>query len=159
MDETLFSAGVKGVLIQTDTAQALTIKSTTDGKKVPFTLSLLNSQGATIKQYNLEAPDQIVITDKQKEQVARLLLTAPDPLQVNIYPNPSSGEFTVVAATQKKSKTTVSVFTLDGHKIYHEQVPSGEKWLVKIPSAKPGLYVLLVKAGAYERKQLIEIKY
>jgi len=159
MDETLFSAGVRGVRIQTDTTQSLTIKSTTDGKKVPFTLSLLNSLGVTIKQYNLEAPDEIVITDKQVEQVARLLLTAPDPLQVNVYPNPSSGEFTVEGSTQKKSKMTVSVFTMDGHKIYHEQVPSGEKWLVKMPSAKPGLYVLLVKAGAYEHKQLIEIKY
>jgi hypothetical protein len=84
MDETLFSAGVKGVHIQTDTAdRSLTIKSITDGKKVPFTLSLLNSQGETITQYNLEVPDQIVKTDKQEEQVARLLLTAPDPWRVN----------------------------------------------------------------------------
>lgn len=160
MDETLFAAGVKGVNIQTDTKdQSLTINSTTDGKQVPFTLSLLNSQGITIKQYNLVAPGQLVITDKQDEQVARLLLSATDPIQINVYPNPSAGEFAVVTNNQKKSKTTVSVFTLSGHNIYHESIESGEKLAVKIASAKPGLYVLLVKSGAYDRRQLIEIKY
>jgi hypothetical protein len=160
MDETLFAAGVKGVEIQTDAKdQSLTIKSTTEGKQVPFMVTLLNNQGKTIKQYNLTAPDEAVITDKQKEQVARLLLSAPDPFQVSVYPNPSSGEFTVLTGAQKKSTTTVSILTINGHKVYHEQVDSGEKLFVKIPSAKPGLYVLLVKSGAYERRQLIEIKY
>ncbi|MGC3945038.1 MAG: T9SS type A sorting domain-containing protein [Chryseolinea sp.] len=160
MDESLFSAGVRGVSIRTNTKdQTLTVKSSTDGQSVPFILALQNEQGKTIKQYDISGPDQKVITDHPDEHVARLMLFAPNPLELSFYPNPSAGEFTVMTTNQKNPKTTISVFNMNGHKIYHDSIPTGGKLLVKLPFVKPGLYILLAKSGAYEKRQLIEVKY
>jgi len=160
MDESLFSSGVKGVHIETDTkGQSLTIKSTTDGQQVPFKLTLLNSLRKTIKEYALTAPDQNVITDQQEEQVARLLLSADNPFNMTAYPNPSQGEFTVSTDNQKESTTSVSIIDMSGFKIYQGTMAYDEKLVVKLSSPKPGLYVLIVKNGSHERRELIEIKY
>jgi hypothetical protein len=65
-----------------------------------------------------------------------------------IYPNPTTGIFTVEPRTDMKSgNTTVEIFNLRGEKVFHNMMTGLKKQVFSLAGFPPGIYCVRIVAG------------
>lgn len=78
---------------------------------------------------------------------------------LEIYPNPSSGNFNMVIANPVEGLAHVFVYTIQGQKVYDEQLPvsmSSNKFTLDLSDLASGMYMLNVLMNGYNHsKKLI----
>jgi len=160
-DKDLVNKGVESIVIDLypkDEYIYLTV-TTDKNVKIPFTMSLKNTQGQSLWEGKYTAPmDQLI-----REFVSK----AGDYLQfslqqaavsgVTYYPNPSTGKFTIDVNNDNQA-VSVSVSDFNGQIIYKmDNLRQGENTF-EVPGQKAGLYVLTIVEGKSIRKELISVK-
>jgi hypothetical protein len=80
-----------------------------------------------------------------------------DKISFSYYPNPSSGSFTVEVDQAFSLPVELAVYDMQGYRV-HEQMLKEPKSAISLSGKKPGLYVLQIKNGGSEMRQLIQIK-
>ncbi len=83
-----------------------------------------------------------------------------DNLTMNVYPNPSDGNFTIELELKKDDVATVKVLDLNGKEVYNRSVKGAEKHElnVKLKKPSPGAYVVIVEQGNTKMKLKTIIK-
>jgi hypothetical protein len=92
--------------------------------------------------------DLFVNADGSAEKTDPSVLSKP--VTALVYPNPSSKYFRVYLSLATGQRTELSLFSIDGKKIYQNTVqPYG---IVEIDATayRPGVYILKVRQGQYE---------
>jgi hypothetical protein len=90
--------------------------------------------------------------------VAFIYINGPeDQASLAYYPNPSNGAFRVMVDSQLILPAELSVYDMQGFRI-HQQILKEPQSSINLSNQKPGLYVLQVKNGAMEIRELIQIK-
>ena len=121
-------------------------------------VSLLNTQGKELWKEQFMAPFQKQLSDKFNEPVASMSIKGPeDKVSFNYYPNPSSGSFTVELDKSLSLPVELAVYDMQGIRI-HQQMLKDPKSAISLVAKKPGLYVLQIKNGDSEIRELIQIK-
>jgi len=159
VDDKLVKNGVTQLSFKTnsiDESVGLSIK--TDGAQIPITISLLNAQGKVLWKEQFTAPFQLQLSEKFNEPVASISINGPeDPISITYYPNPSNGAFTVELDQSLSLPVELSVYDMQGFRV-HQQMLKESKAAVSLSGKKPGLYVLQIKNGVKEIRELIQIK-
>jgi hypothetical protein len=103
------------------------------------------------------APFQKQLSERFNEPVASISINGPeDKISFTYYPNPSNGAFTVMV-NYVNLPAELSVYDMQGFRI-HQQIVKESKVPINMSIQKPGLYVLSLKNGSDEIKELIQIK-
>jgi hypothetical protein len=81
--------------------------------------------------------------------------------QVDFYPNPNNGQFNLSFNLSNQGDTEISVFTMDGKKVYEEKLPNftgNYKQEIDISKNAPGIYFIRVNQGkkAWFKKMILE---
>ena len=158
VDDKLVKNGVTQLSFKTNSIdESVDLNITTDGAKIPITISLLNSQGKVLWKEQFTAPFQKQLSERFNEPVASISINGPeDKISFSYYPNPSSGAFTVIV-DHVNLPAELSVYDMQGFRI-HQQIVKESKVPINMSIQKPGLYVLSLKNGSDEIKELIQIK-
>lgn len=110
-------------------------------------------------------PDQIVCSSDRSARVRDLEIeNVSDSLSykqssgfaVDIYPNPSSGNFTVQIFDELNPNAFIKIFNLNGTLVYEEKMNSNRQDVMLL--VEKGVYVILVQNGdeSFENKLIIE---
>lgn len=157
-DKSLYTSSIKDISISTNLkSRELTIRSTTNGKNVPFTVQWLNVHGKLLHQKTFNAPSEIQFTKTFSETVGRLIILARGGQNFSYYPNPSNGQFTLLLDEAGFVPAQVAILSTDGTLVYSGRFNSSGEFLISVPQKK-GLYVMLVKTENGEKRELIEIR-
>jgi hypothetical protein len=158
VDDKLVKNGVTQLSFKTNSIdESVDLNITTDGAQIPVTISLLNSQGKVLWKEQFTAPFQKQLSERFNEPVASISINGPeDKISFSYYPNPSNGAFTVMV-DHVNLPAELSVYDMQGFRI-HQQIVKESKVPINMSIQKPGLYVLSLKNGSDEIKELIQIK-
>jgi len=119
---------------------------------------LLNAQGKVLWKEQFTAPFQKQLSEKFNEPVASISINGPeDQISITYYPNPSNGAFTVELDPKQSFPVELSVYDMQGFQV-HQQMLKEPKSAISLSGKKPGLYVLQIKNGMTEIRELIQIK-
>jgi len=80
---------------------------------------------------------------------------------LEIYPNPSSGNFNMVIANPVDGLAKVFVFSIQGQKIYEEQLPvsmTSNKFTLDLSNLASGMYILNVQMNGYSHSKKLILK-
>ncbi len=159
IDDKLLKNGVTQLSFKTNSInRSVDLNIATDGAQIPVTVSMLNLQGKTLWTGQFTAPFQKQLTDKLNEPVAFISINGPeDQASLTYYPNPSNGAFKVMLDPQLILPAELAVYDMKGFRI-HQQMLKEPQASINLSGQKPGLYVLHVKNGAKEIRELIQIK-
>ena len=159
VDDKLVKNGVTQLSFKTNSSDGsadLNVK--TDGTQIPITISLLNSQGKVLSKELFTAPFQKQLSERFNEPVASISINGPeDQISISYYPNPSNGAFTVELDPSLSLPVELAVYDMQGFRV-HQQMLKESKAALNLFGKKPGLYVLQIKNGAKEIRELIQIK-
>lgn len=158
LDDQLVKNGVKKLSFKTNSVdQSVDLNLETDGTQFPVTVSILNGAGKVMWTEQFMAPFQKQLSNKFKEPVAFISIDGPDDVgSLTYYPNPSSGAFTVML-DQVSLPAEIAIYDMQGFRI-HRQMVKVSKAPINLSGQKPGLYVLRVKNGSNEIRELIQIQ-
>jgi hypothetical protein len=158
-DDKLVKNGVKHLSLKTNSIDhSVSLNIETNGAQIPVTISLLNSNGKVLWKEQFTAPFQKQLSEKLNEPVAFISINGPeDKISMTYYPNPSNGAFTVELDPKQSLPVTLSVYDMQGFRI-HQEMLKESKVPINLSIKKPGLYVLSVRNGMEETKELIRIK-
>jgi hypothetical protein len=139
----------------------LNIKAETQkDEQLPFTITLLNKDGNSIWQEDLQAPlEKEIKAFAEEPGVTFQISAARDEFKLNYFPNPFSEKLNIEIENETSLPGELTVYTLQGEKIIGQSVGATGRYVVNMDSEKPGLYILTVKVGNKEIKKLIELKY
>ena len=159
IDDKLVKNGVTQLSLKTNAInESVDLNITTDGAQIPVTISLLNGQGKVLWNEQFTAPFQKQLSEKFNEPVASISINGPeDKISINYYPNPSNGAFTVELDSKQSLPLELAVYDMQGFRV-HQQMLKEPKAAVNLSGKKPGLYVLQIKNGATEIRELIQVK-
>jgi len=81
-------------------------------------------------------------------------------LNWEVYPNPSKGEFTLFLPQEEKEEIALSVYALDGSKVFEasEKLPAEREIKLALQHLNPGVYLLKAQGekGIYQERIMIE---
>lgn len=80
---------------------------------------------------------------------------------LEIYPNPSSGNFNMVIANPVDGLAKVFVYSIQGQKIYEEQLPvsmTSNKFTLDLSNLASGMYMLNVQMNGYNHSKKLILK-
>ncbi|HEX6224541.1 MAG TPA: T9SS type A sorting domain-containing protein [Chryseolinea sp.] len=159
VDDKLTKNGVTQLSLKTNSIdQSVDLSIATDGALVPIAISLLNGEGKVLWKEQFTAPFQKQLTERFNEPVASILINGPeDQISVTYYPNPSNGAFTVELDPKQSLPLELAVYDMQGFRV-HQQMLKESKVPINLSTQKPGLYVLTLKNGFDEIKEVIQIK-
>ena len=159
VDDKLVKNGVTQLSFKTNSIDgSVDLNIKTDGAQIPVTISLLNFQGKVLWKEQFTAPFQKQLLEKFNEPVASISINGPeDQISITYYPNPSNGAFTVELDQKLSLPVELAVYDMQGFRV-HQQMLKESKAAVSLSGKKPGLYVLQIKNGAKEIRELIQIK-
>ncbi len=158
IDDNLAKAGVSQISFKTDAKElSLSLQMETNGVELPVTISFLNNKGAVIREEKFTAPFTAIFSDKLAEQVASISLTGLEVMSLSYYPNPSSGQFKVSIDKAIKLPAELSIYDMQGLKIYNDILTTHEASVV-LSNPKVGLHILQLKSDQAIRRDLIQIK-
>jgi hypothetical protein len=113
-----------------------------DGKKVTVmsTVKVLDSKTTTDK-----------LTSTKKELSLQ---------QLNFYPNPSNGKFSLEFETSDKDPVTIHIMDTNGKEVYNETVKGEEKYKreIELGAASKGIYVINLQQGKRSTSKKIIIE-
>jgi len=158
VDDKLVKNGVTQLSLKTNSIDgSVDLNIKTNGAQIPVTISLRNAQGKALWKEQFTAPFQKQISERFNEPVASVSINGPeDKISLTYYPNPSNGVFTVIL-DQVNFPAELSIYDMQGFRI-HQQMVKESKVPIDLSNYKPGLYVLSLKNGSDEIKELIQIK-
>ena len=159
VDDKLVKNGVTQLSFTTNSIdESVDLNIKTNGAQIPVTVSLLNAQGKVLWKEQFTAPFQKQLSEKFNEPVASISFNGPeDQISISYYPNPSNGAFTVELDPKQSLPVELGVYDMQGFRV-HQQMLKESKAAVNLFGKKPGLYVLQIKNGAKEIRELIQIK-
>ncbi|TRZ70083.1 MAG: T9SS C-terminal target domain-containing protein [Bacteroidetes bacterium] len=79
--------------------------------------------------------------------------------EITVYPNPTSGKFTVSTSNTQPAINSISVFNITGKEVLIPQFTAGSSEVTVDLSSQPkGLYIVLIKTGdsCYSKKIIVE---
>jgi len=78
---------------------------------------------------------------------------------LSVYPNPATNDMTISLSKQVAGKTQLTIFNLEGSKIFDQRVNANEgteNYTLNVSDFLPGLYVLIVRNGDdFYRQELV----
>jgi len=80
---------------------------------------------------------------------------------LEVYPNPSSGSFNMVIANPVEGNAQVTVHSIQGQKIYEEQLPvsmTSNKFVLDLTGFASGMYLLNVQMNGYNHSKKLIIR-
>ena len=159
IDDKLVKNGVTQLSFKTNSInESVDLNIKTDGTQIPVTISLVNAQGKVLWKEQFTAPFQKQLSEKFNEPVASISINGPeDQISITYYPNPSNGAFTVELDPKQSFPVDLSVYDMQGFQV-HQQMLKEPKSAISLSGKKPGLYVLQIKNGMTEIRELIQIK-
>lgn len=125
------------------------------------TMRIRRTNGGTLKTFNPDFGTELY----QQFTVGTYLAGAPvagDEVEetMEVYPNPTKGEFTIDLRLGRSSDVTVSVRDLLGNQVYRRQIlhTSSESLTVDLSDVPPGVYVVSARTaiGVISRKVVVE---
>ncbi len=134
---------LNGVLIPGATGQTYT--ATSNGN---YTV-VVTTSGCSSSSSSIQAVTTVSIIDVN------------DPFGINIFPNPSDGDFTIEFNTQRNSNFVIKMSNAIGQVVYTETVPgTGARItkIVRIKDLETGMYNLQITAGTDEMVKKVIIK-
>ena len=133
------------------------------GKKVPFTVALLDVKGKILWTQELTAPVNTAITATTSQRGAILRFMTDKSIQakpkttVAVYPNPSSNQVQIMVDTDAaKMPARIRITNAQGNVVYDKTVttPATER----PASLAPGIYIVQVTVGQEEHTSRLVVK-
>lgn len=124
-----------------------------------FILSLFTCMTVMLVQAQERIPVQVQATQQaEKENPLNL---APNDRAVIIYPNPSTGVFTVSLANVEARKVELRIMNVIGNEIFHETLTDNGgvfKKTVDLNSYAKGLYYVKLEADGFSTVRRVVVK-
>jgi hypothetical protein len=159
VDDKLVKNGVKRLSFKTNSVdKSVVLNLETDGAQIAVTVSMLNLQGKTLWTEQFMAPFQKKLSNEFNEPVAFISISGPaDKASLTYYPNPSNGAFKVMLDPQLSLPAELTVYDMQGFQVHRQMIKESQA-PINLSGQKAGLYVLRVKSGSNEIRELIHIK-
>lgn len=127
----------------------ITIEKTVDGKTTVKTIEIDEEGGSGKNVY-------VIKTSGDDENFEKSSSGHTSNMNINVYPNPNGGAFTIELDLKSDKEATVSVVDSKGSEVYNKVVKGAQehKLDVKVKNAESGMYVVTVKQG----KEIMKLK-
>ena len=121
----------------------ITIEKTVNGKTTVKTIHIDEDGGSGKNVYIIKSS---VDDDEDGE---KSLSGHTSNMNLNVYPNPNGGSFTIELDLKSDKEATVKVIDSKGSEVYNKVVKGGQehKLNVKVKNAESGMYIVTVKQG------------
>lgn len=77
---------------------------------------------------------------------------------INVYPNPSNGLFTIYFGQEPRSNVLIQVYNLEGRKVYEDKFPGNKTVQVNMQGVPASIYLLKISTGEYETNKIVHIE-
>jgi len=77
--------------------------------------------------------------------------------EIKIYPNPNNGQFTIDLNSLSTTNLKVEIINAQGQVMYESIPDKTNKWIIQLPSAQKGLYIIRVftESGIFNQRLII----
>lgn len=122
-------------------------------------LSIFTCLTVLLVQAQERIPVQVQATQQAEKENS--LNLAPNDKAVTIYPNPSTGVFTVSLANVEARKVELRIMNVIGNEIFHETLTDNDgtfKKTVDLKSYAKGLYYVKLEADGFSTVRRVVVK-
>jgi len=140
---------------------------TRKGKSVPFTMTLMGTDGKAVWQENFVAPMDKVIEAKSPAVGAFLTFSAAGQnslaskgiTEIKHYPNPVDDKLTLEVKTRNsKTPFQLAITDFSGAKVMEKQLTAPLNDSIDLTRLRPGLYVLTITVEGASVREVIQVK-
>lgn len=124
----------------------MTIEKTVNGKTTVKTIDLVENGGSGKSVYVIKSSGN---NDEDVEIIEKSSIGHTSNMDLNVYPNPNEGSFTIELDLKSDEEATVTVVDSKGSEIYNKVIKGAKehKLNVKVKNAESGMYIVRVKQG------------
>ena len=119
-----------------------------------------NEKGGSAKKVTVKKIVIIEEEEGEKHEFEAKQIMKTEAGEMNFYPNPNTGKFTLDFGTSSKKKAKITVVDANGKEIYNESVKGDQQYSLPIDISKEskGLYIIKIQQGDQirARKVLVE---
>ena len=131
----------------------ITIEKTVNGKTTVKTIEFDKDGGSGKNVYIIKSSGD---DDENVEIIEKHSSGHTSKMDLNVYPNPNGGSFTIEMDLKSDEEATVTVVDSKGSEVYNKVVKGGQehKLNVKVKNAESGMYIVTVRQG----NEIIKLK-